>query len=173
MCEAQCASLRSRLERRINRVPSNKRNVKIIDILEPPAPVEVPKPVPVKKVKEPAAVAPSQGTRRARPAATTTATGAAQPATRRQPTKAPSKAAPKTIRGTKRNSDEISADDKENNAELNVPKKRAKAAPAPRATRATRAASKKVDGPAQVLSPKPNNARPPTANSTRTRTRQR
>jgi hypothetical protein len=168
MCEAQCASLRSRLERRINRVPSNKRKIKIIDILEPPAPVVAPKPLPTKKAKEPAVVVPaSQGTRRTRPTPTTASAATAAPSNAARQTKAPSKVAPKVARGTKRTSDEISADDKENNAELTVPKKRGKAAPAPRATRATRAASKKIDSAAQILSPKPNNARPPAQTRTR------
>lgn len=149
MCEAQCASLRSRIERRVNRVPSNKRNTKLIEFLEPTAQ----RPAPTKKEKE-STVAPAPIGRRTRPAATTTAPAHPKPA-------------PKSTRGVKRSSDEISAEDKENNTELTVPKKRAKAAPAPRATRTTRAASKKVDPAPQILSPKNNNARP--APQTRTR----
>ncbi|KAF2467525.1 uncharacterized protein BDR25DRAFT_344887 [Lindgomyces ingoldianus] len=37
MYDAQVASLRSRLERRVNRIPNNKRNMKIMDLLDPTA----------------------------------------------------------------------------------------------------------------------------------------
>lgn len=145
MCEAQCASIRSRLERRVNRVPTNKRKIKLIEVLEPaPAPQKLAQ---VRKEKEPAP-APALNPRRTRPVPA----AAAAPAF---------KTTAKVVRGVKRTSDDISAEDKENNAELTIPKKRAKAVPAPaRATRTTRAASKKVDPAPQVLSPKTNNSRP-------------
>jgi hypothetical protein len=166
MCEAQCASLRSRLERRVNRVPNNKRNIKLIDLMEP-APVQ--KQAPAKKEKEvPAAPAPALNARRTRPAPATATTAAAPATVTATTTKTVRKATAtttKTTRGIKRTSDEI--EDKENNAELSVPKKRTKAAPATRATRTTRAASKKVDAVPQILSPKTNNARPAPAARTR------
>ncbi|ORY09474.1 hypothetical protein BCR34DRAFT_665543 [Clohesyomyces aquaticus] len=37
MCEAQVASLRSRLERRVNRIPMNKRSMNIMDLIDPKA----------------------------------------------------------------------------------------------------------------------------------------
>jgi hypothetical protein len=171
MCEAQCASLRSRLERRVNRVPSNKRNIKLIDILEPTPPQKAvskpaPKPAPAKKEKEvPLAPLPPLKNRRTRPAQATAATPVSpvtKPAVRPAPKPAPRPAPTKATRGVKRTSDEMS-EDKENSTELSIPMKRAKAAPATtRTTRTTRAASKKVDPAPQVLSPKTNNARPAT-----------
>ncbi|KAF2750925.1 hypothetical protein M011DRAFT_483824 [Sporormia fimetaria CBS 119925] len=162
MCEAQCASLRSRLERRVNRVPSNKRTIKLIDILEPPV---APKAAPARKMKEPVP-APALNGRRVRPAPPTAVSS--QASTIKLAPKPAPRAASKATRALKRASDEISADDKENNTELAVPKKRVKAAaPAPRATRATRAASKKTDPSPHVLSPKTNNARPTTQTRTR------
>jgi hypothetical protein len=185
MCDAQCASLRSRLERRVNRVPNNKRKMKIIDILEPPAPQKAPV---IKKVQEaqiapaPApAQAPTQvpNGRRVRTAQTATYPVPAPPP---KPTTKP---ITKSSRGVKRSSDEMSSEDKENNSELNIPKKRVRAVPAKatttttaatstktttvRATRTTRAASrtKKADPAPQVLSPKTNNSRP--ASQTRAR----
>ncbi|KAF2663069.1 hypothetical protein K491DRAFT_772919 [Lophiostoma macrostomum CBS 122681] len=168
MCEAQCASLRSRLERRVNRVPNNKRNIKLIDLMEP-APVQ--KQALAKKEKDvPAAPAPALNARRTRPApatatASSTAASATVVATITKTVRKATATTTKTTRGIKRPSDEI--EDKENNAELSIPKKRAKAAPATRATRSTRAASKKVDAAPQILSPKTNNARPVPATRTR------
>ncbi|KAF1359498.1 hypothetical protein EJ07DRAFT_120359 [Lizonia empirigonia] len=110
MCEAQCASLRSRLERRVNRVPATKRQMPLIELLAPPPP-------PVKSAPAP-----------------------------------------------------LASEDKENaTVDLAVPKKRVRAAttttkqpavtkPAAPAARSTRAASRKT-APAEVLSPKNNNAR--------------
>lgn len=179
MCEAQCASLRSRLERRVNRVPATKRQMPLIELLAPPPPTKpAPAPVkatPIKKAPVPAP-APARKTRAA-PATTTS-----KPATIKElpkPVPKPatkhtySKSAPKvpTIpRGKKRSSDELASEDKENaSADLAVPKKRVRAAttttkqpiaskPAAPAGRSTRAASRKT-APAEVLSPKNNNAR--------------
>lgn len=164
MCEAQVASLRSRLERRVNRIPNSKRNMSLVELLDAStaAPVKVTKPSPAKKETAPALVLAPVPVRAAVPPAARK--------TRAAPAKAATKAAPKTTtRGKKRPSDD---GDKENE-ELNVPKKRAKAttkpvaptnAPAP-AARSTRAASKKgaPAAAAHVLSPKPtNNSRPAT-----------
>lgn len=167
MCEAQVASLRSRLERRVNRIPSSKRSMSLTELLDAPSapPAKAPKLSPAKKEITAAT-------------ATVTATTrtAAQPAARKTKaatTKAAPKPAAKSVRGKKRASDD---GDKENE-QLEVPKKRVKAgtktattsapAPGPAAaapTRSTRAASKKgAPSTAQVLSPKPvNNSRPPT-----------
>ncbi|KAF2270459.1 hypothetical protein CC78DRAFT_563843 [Lojkania enalia] len=155
MYEAQAASLRSRLERRVNRIPSNKRNMKLIDFLDcsPPVP-----PAPVKKE-----IAPAVKRTRAAPA---------RPV---PPTRTVSKPAAKPARGTKRASDEISGENKENAAELAVPKKRTKAAATRTATamstsastRTTRAASRKATVP-EVLSPKSSN---PIGTQRQTRTR--
>src|SRR5262245_10372301 len=145
MCEAQVASLRSRLERRVNRIPASKRNKKLIDLLDAANPVAA-KPAAKKDTATPPAPAPT------RAAAPTTAVPRK---TRAAPAKPAPKPAPKATRGKKRPSDD---GDKENE-ELNVPKKRVKAAapakptaPATTATtRSTRAASRKA--PPQVLSP--------------------
>ncbi|KAF2705126.1 hypothetical protein K504DRAFT_460902 [Pleomassaria siparia CBS 279.74] len=192
MCEAQVASLRSRLERRVNRVPLKQRKIKMGTFIElhnkavaaetathvptqpkntasapivrktrtAPAAKAAPKPAPVE--------APKAGPR---PVSRAAAARTASP-----PKAAPvdtSKAASRSGRGAKRSSNEMSTDDKENtNGDLHVPKKRTKAAPvgpapAARATRTTRAASRKVAPTAQILSPKTNNARPAPAAKTR------
>ncbi len=188
MCEAQCASLRSRLERRVNRVPATKRQLPLVELLAPPPPPQskpAPAPVkaaPAKKVptkKAPAvapapALAPAPKTRAA-PAATTsrpgTAKGAPKATTKPIAKHAASKSVPTTsMRGKKRSSDEAASEDKENvSVDLAVPKKRARAAttttkqsavpkPTAPAARSTRAASRKT-APADVLSPKNNNSR--------------
>lgn len=161
MCEAQVASLRSRLERRVNRIPTSKRSVSLVELLDPSVSTsaKVVKASPAKK-EAATALAPVPVRNVTQPAGRKTKTA---------PTKAVSKPAPKTnTRGKKRPSDD---GDKENE-ELSIPKKRVKAtakaaqpAPAPvPAARSTRAASKKVapSGTTQVLSPKPNNSRPAT-----------
>ncbi|UPX11393.1 uncharacterized protein EKO05_0001999 [Ascochyta rabiei] len=184
MCEAQCASLQSRLERRVNRVPATKRQMPLIELLAPPPPPAKAAPVPVKaapaKKTAASALAPVPARKtRAAPAATTTsrpatAKEAPKPAPKPAPKHAYSKSAPKVstmTRGKKRSSDEIASEDKENaSADLAVPKKRARAAtttttkqlaaskPAAPAARSTRAASRKT-APAEVLSPKNNNSR--------------
>ena len=182
MCDAQVASLRSRLERRVNRVPLKLRKVKLSAFIEAsnhtstefatrPAQIQKPVPAPVIRKTRPApAPMPKPSAKPAPKTATATTI------------KSISVEAPRPVmkfsRGAKRSSNEISTDDKENtnSEELHVPKKRAKAtappAPAPattaaRPTRSTRAASKKVPPTTQVLSPKTNNARP--APQTRTR----
>ncbi|KAJ4287965.1 hypothetical protein N0V90_011980 [Kalmusia sp. IMI 367209] len=129
MCEAQVASLRSRLERRVNRIPNSKRSMSITELLDVPitVPVKAPKLPPAKK--EVAAAA----TQAPVPVRTTVQPAARK--TRVAPSKPAPKPAPKTTRGKKRPSDD---GDKENE-ELNVPKKRAKATtkPAPPAPRTT------------------------------------
>jgi hypothetical protein len=158
MCEAQCASMRDRLERRVNRVPATKRGTLLVDLLVPPAPAPKPaqvKAAPVTKaaatIKKPAATTTTSKTRTAR-----ANTAPSKPTTTKQTVAKP---VAKQVRGKKRGSDEIASEDKEN-AALEVNKKRARApaakpAPAPAAatkatsTRATRAASRQ-----NVLSPK-------------------
>ncbi|KAH6638103.1 hypothetical protein C7974DRAFT_390884 [Boeremia exigua] len=187
MCEAQCASLRSRLERRVNRVPATKRQTPLIELLAPPPPQPKPAPAPIKAApvkkaptkKAPAAapipaLAPPPKTRAA-PATTTsrptTAKAAPKPAAKPATKHATSKSVPTaSLRGKKRSSDEATSEDKENvSVELAVPKKRGRAAttatkpsavpkPAAPAARSTRAASRKT-APADVLSPKNNNTR--------------
>lgn len=180
MCEAQCASLRSRLERRVNRVPATKRQMPLIELLAPPPPPVKSAPAPVKAAptkKAPGpAPAPARKTRAA-PATTTSRAGTVKEAPKPAPKPAAkhtySKSAPKVptiTRGKKRSSDELASEDKENaTVDLAVPKKRVRAAttttkqpavtkPAAPAARSTRAASRKT-APAEVLSPKNNNAR--------------
>ncbi|OAL07271.1 hypothetical protein IQ06DRAFT_372271 [Phaeosphaeriaceae sp. SRC1lsM3a] len=183
MCEAQCQSLRSRLERRVNRVPATKRQMPLVELLAPAAP-----PAPAPKPATTRAAPKATTTKKAAAAATTTAAPATRK-TRTAPTTATTTtkpAAPKTTaattkttttrqpaaRGKKRGSDEMSSEDKEN-AALDVPKKRVRApaqkekAPVSKpTTRTTRAASRQKPAAAQILSPKNNNARQkPTAKS--------
>jgi hypothetical protein len=182
MAAAQCASLRSRLERRVNRVPASKREVLLVDLLAPPPPTPAPAPpaksVPTKAAPTKAsaktapvsapAPAPAPATRRPRSALATASQKAVSKSTTTtsKPTSAKDT---KSARAKKRGSDEISNEDKENAAELEVSKKRVRAAtlkqPAvtkPASTgRATRAASRKT-APAsanQVLSPKNSNTK--------------
>ncbi|KAH8733051.1 hypothetical protein GQ44DRAFT_17825 [Phaeosphaeriaceae sp. PMI808] len=84
MCEAQCASLRSRLERRVNRVPATKRDMPLVELLAPKPTVTKAETTTVKSVKEAPtkvtkapvtrkpAPAPAPATRRTRAPATTT-----------------------------------------------------------------------------------------------------
>jgi hypothetical protein len=134
MCEAQCASLRSRLERRVNRVPATKRQMPLAELLAPPN--LAPKPTTAKAAPAKAAIpkknaAPAPATRKTRTAATTAAptkTVAKPAATKPMPKQT-------TSRGKKRGSDEMSNEDKEN-AALDVPKKRvARQKPAKSTTR--------------------------------------
>ncbi|KAF2682443.1 hypothetical protein K458DRAFT_419849 [Lentithecium fluviatile CBS 122367] len=175
MCEAQVASLRSRLERRVNRIPASKRSMKLVDLLDAalPAPAKHVRPAPAKKQVAPApAPAPITApvpipTRPVAPATATRKTRAPPaPIAKKEAPKPVSKPAPKTTRGKKRPSDD---GDKENE-ELSVPKKRAKtvAPTKPAATRSTRATSRKAV-PSQVLSPKPDNGRPTVARTRRQR----
>lgn len=187
MAEAQCASLLSRLERRVNRVPASKRSASIAaffnpyDIMEPEAKEaarnkkrrsalydslddktpdieEQPAPAPAKKAP-----------------AKKTATASKVPA---KPRHAPSKSVPTaSTRTKKRSSDEANtapSDDKENvSGGLAANKKRVRAAtttskkvvatkPVAPATRSTRAASRKT-APADVLSPKTENVKAPSS----------
>lgn len=188
MCEAQCASLRSRLERRVNRVPATKRQMALVELLAPPPPSQPePAPAPVKAAptkkapskKVPAtapapALAPAPKTRAA-PAATVSRSGTAKAVPKATTKPVAKHAASKSVptastRGKKRSSDEAASEDKENvSVDLAVPKKRVRAAtttskqaivpkPAAPAARSTRAASRKT-APADVLSPKNNNSR--------------
>lgn len=156
MCEAQCASLRSRLERRVNRVPATKRQMPLIELLAPPPPPQ-PKPAPALVKAAPAKKAPTKKAAAAAAAAAAMAAPAPAlapaPKTRAAPTTAASrvataKAAPKpaaakpvvkhaasksvptaSMRGKKRTSDEATSEDKENvSIDLAVPKKRVRAA---------------------------------------------
>ena len=184
MCEAQCASLKSRLERRVNRVPATKRQMPLIELLAPPPPPSAkPAPAPVKAAPAKKAPAPAPAPARKTRAAPATTTTASRPATVKAAPKpavksaakpvakhAPSKSVPTTsTRGKKRTSDEASEDKENVSADLDVPKKRVRAAtttakqtvvskPAAPTTRATRTASRKT-APAEVLSPKNNNSR--------------
>ena len=191
MAAAQCASLRSRLERRVNRVPASKRELLLVDLLAPPPPTPAPAP-PAKSA--PAKVAPTKATsktvpvsapaaRKPRPAlATASQKALSKPGT--TAAKPVSAKDAKSARAKKRGSDEISSEDKENAAEnaveLAVAKKRVRAAtlkqPAvtkPASTgRATRAASRKTvpAGAKEVLSPKNSNTKQkPATRSVRTR----
>ncbi|KAH7123919.1 hypothetical protein B0J11DRAFT_530223 [Dendryphion nanum] len=168
MCEAQVASLRSRLERRINRVPTNKRNMKIMDLINASVPAK-----PTAAKKEAVAPAPAN-TRRARPAAQT-APPAAAPAPRAAPVSAsapaPRRVTSKTTttakqttttaktvvakptRGVKRTSDEISGEDKENSGDMGrpLPKLRmAKRVKAPTTTATTTTAAPATTRPARA-----------------------
>jgi hypothetical protein len=187
MCEAQCASLRSRLERRINRVPAIKRQMPLVELLAPVAPVS--KPAPTKAAaatksaatkKAPALAPATRKTRAAAPANNVIST--TTKATVTKATVPVANAGPKhtAVRAKKRTSEEMSSEDKEN-AALEVPKKRVRGAvqkaPVPASkpaatTRTTRAASRqKVVPAAAILSPKNNNARQKPAKSTTTRPR--
>lgn len=187
MCEAQCASLRSRLERRVNRVPATKRQMPLIELLVPPSlPVE-PAPAPAKAAptkKVLSAPAPATRKTRAAPAASlsrpATAKEAPKPVSKPTTKHVYSKSVPKAstvTRGKKRSSDEVAGEDKENVSDLVESKKRARAATtvakqpvvSKPAARSTRAASRKT-APAEVLSPKNNNSRTkPTTRSVRPR----
>ncbi|CAG5174164.1 uncharacterized protein ALTATR162_LOCUS7741 [Alternaria atra] len=191
--DAQCASMQSRLERRVNRIPTVTRQTTLLDLLKasaPAQPVAVPAPtakvVAPKKTSAPAP-APAPAARKTRNAVPTnpssSAAATSSPDNRRikpvpkstKPTPAYAKAT-KGTRAKKRSSDEMSGTDKEN-AQLPVPKKRTRTvaqkpppAAAP-ATRATRAASRTKTSTSQVLSPKTNsaNVKKPAARSARPR----
>lgn len=147
MYRTQMETLRSRLERRVNRIPNTLRDVNILDLIDKHS----------NEAKRPTTATSEQSTTRpvGRP---------------RQKAPAQSTQTAKTKGNNKRSSNELSSD-KENLAEeLAVPKKRTKVAAgrtaAPQAARTaaeppartTRAASRKVAAP-EVLSPKSNNAR--------------
>jgi hypothetical protein len=170
MCETQCASMRSRLERRINRVPAPNRQVSLVELIAPSRPAAKTAPAkaaPTKAAAPKKAPAPAPATRKTRAVAPAhTITKATAP---KSPTVSITKAGPKhtAVRSKKRSSEEMSSEDKEN-AALDVPKKRVRAAtqkaPIPTkapTTRTTRAASRQKATPAAaaILSPKNNNAR--------------
>ncbi|KAH7087199.1 hypothetical protein FB567DRAFT_593038 [Paraphoma chrysanthemicola] len=222
--EAQCASMRDRLERRVNRIPAAQRQKPLVELLAPLGPLvrkaaainaaSVVTAAPTTTVAPPIAAAPTTSTRTAAgkkapapkrapqpktsPAATTSpeiktspllSEKALAPVTRKgraAPTPKPAtqpvsgKLARHTAtRAKKRSSAEMSSEDKEN-AALDVPRKRVRAAaqkPAPAVnkpaptTRTTRAASRQKPAAAQILSPKNNNARQKPAAKPATRPR--
>lgn len=165
LIESMCASLRARLERRVNRVPPTIRTTTINQVLAPashaPTVVAVQEMVPRTMRVPKAADKKAQATRNMRNAPPTkkatskpaqkpvTTTSASPPAGRRTATRA-----------KKRSSDEMSSDNKENSP-APMPNKRVRGGVNPTksapTTRATRAASRQK--PEQVLSPKNNNAR--------------
>ncbi|KAF1912239.1 hypothetical protein BDU57DRAFT_357199 [Ampelomyces quisqualis] len=168
---AQRASMKARMERRVNRIPATLRNMTLRELLTPPSPepaepaYAAPTVAAITKqrtaVSVGAAPAPAPATRKTRAAPTATAITKTAPAAKTT-TKTASK--PATTRTKKRSSDEMSSEDKEN--ALDVPKKRvrgAQKAPAPTkstapTTRTTRAASRHKAAPSQILSPKTNNS---------------
>ncbi|KAI4920594.1 hypothetical protein J4E85_009361 [Alternaria conjuncta] len=190
------AHMQSRLERRVNRIPTVTRQTTLLDLLKASAPAQpvatatAPAPIKTAPPKKTSAPAPAPASRKTRAAPTTSiptsssAPATSSPDTRRAKPAAKAKPTPtyaqptKTTRAKKRSSDELSGEDKEN-ADLPVPKKRARAptqksAPAAAAptTRATRAASRtKTTTSSHVLSPKTNtaNVRKPAARSARPR----
>ena len=159
---AQCASLKARLERRVNRIPAALRNTTMAELL---APASDPKPEPayakptvtaITKKRVAAAASPPSAPAPAPAARKTRAAPAAKPTTK-------TAKKPTTTRTKKRGSDEMSTEDKENTG-LDVAKKRVRAVapkPAP-AARTTRAASRQK----AILSPKNiNNAKPTKASA--------
>ncbi|KAI9663650.1 MAG: hypothetical protein M1821_007140 [Bathelium mastoideum] len=143
----QAQGLRSRLEMRINRIPQALRKANLGELLLKQAEREnAPKhdspEIPAKII--------SAETMRSPPP---------PPPPPPMPKNDINKDATK-IRGTKRKSDQMASDDKENDiGGLAMPKKRSKASGSTAApARATRTASRKVN-PSQVLSPKSNNSR--------------
>ncbi|KAF2013115.1 hypothetical protein BU24DRAFT_463936 [Aaosphaeria arxii CBS 175.79] len=195
MCDAQVASLRSRLERRVNRVPSNKRSLKIVDLVNAthgtkstvarnqPAHLHGRRAPPKSHQPDGTAAATRVLTSGEPPAHTVASKRAVSKMNATTKPSTTSRVASKSTRGTKRTSDEISGEDKENNTEPRpLPKmrivKKAKSATASattgttgatgtastatRAARTTRAASKHVNTATQVLSPKTSNSRPAT-----------
>ncbi|GME54895.1 uncharacterized protein LTHEOB_12122 [Neofusicoccum parvum] len=134
--------LRSRLEMRVNRIPTALRKTNIMDLVE-------------KYSDQPRAEPPTSTIARPTPSVHLKPSGSTQ-------------ASPVQKRGAKRTSDEMAATDKENAHEeqeqdLAMPKKRAKTAAnqkkgPPAANSRARAVSRQ-DQPLQVLSPKSNNSR--------------
>ena len=166
MYKTQMDTLRSRLERRVNRIPNTWREQNILDLVDKHSGASEPKKT---TAAPPEQTAPRPvGRPRVNPA---------MPPPQSIPTKGvkrPRSACKSSLLYSFTNllrSNEITSD-KENQAEqLNMPKKRTKvtatravksppepAATATRATRATRATSRKVAAP-EVLSPKSNNSR--------------
>jgi hypothetical protein len=178
-------TMRSRLERRVNRIPTTRRQMPLVELLTPA--ILAPKPAPTKSVASTKAAPTKKAPASATISTTTTATAKTRTArantapsksTAAKPVASKPAAKPTTLtRGKKRSSDELSSEDKEN-AALEVSKKRVRApaqkpaAPAtkPATARTTRAASRQKTAPTQVLSPKNNNAR---QKPTKTNTRQR
>lgn len=152
-CEAQCTSMRSRLERRVNRVPMVTRQTALVDLLKasaPKQPVIAPAPAektttaaPTTTVKTNTATTKAAGTttntagRKTRTAAPSNASASSRPtsshtssqeervkSTTKTTKLTPAYAKPtQTARAKKRSSNDLSGEDKEN-SELPVPKKR-------------------------------------------------
>ncbi|EMD63314.1 hypothetical protein GGP41_005315 [Bipolaris sorokiniana] len=149
-CEAQCASMQSRLERRVNRIPVVTRQTTLANLLKASAPVRlITAPAPPTKVTDTTAITTTTTTTAATKKTVGTGTAGRKPrnavpsAPSSRPASSPevrikststnktinTKAVPtyakatKTARAKKRSSDELSGEDKEN-SELPVPKKR-------------------------------------------------
>lgn len=150
-CEAQCASMQSRLERRVNRIPVVTRQTTLANLLKASAPVQlITAPAPPTKVTTTTAVTTTSTTTTAatkKAAGTGTAGRKPRNAVPSAPSSRPASSpevrikststtkttntktvptyakATKTARAKKRSSDELSGEDKEN-SELPVPKKR-------------------------------------------------
>ncbi|KAL5121374.1 hypothetical protein ACEQ8H_000842 [Pleosporales sp. CAS-2024a] len=177
MADAMCASTRDRLTRRVNRIPANLRNARLVDILMPKQEA-----APIAKPIVAQAPATQDARVKAAPKKAAVTKKAAAPTATRKPRAAPAKVTkPVTqfstspvpsrhtaTRAKKRASDEMSSENKENSP-VSVVNKKARTAvtkPAP-ATRATRAASRQQA--AQILSPKNNNPRQKAKPTTRPR----
>ncbi|KAF1999453.1 hypothetical protein P154DRAFT_620890 [Amniculicola lignicola CBS 123094] len=151
--EAQLDSFRARMERRVNRIPPNMRSMNIVDLLKMALPPTESSSTREQNIAANAPVRGAQGvrhaehardaqrvrdvtrdtqqTRGAQPPQPARATPATRTATK--PAAKPTKpSATTTIKRTKRSSDEISGSGKENAADLAVPRKRARAAAAPK-----------------------------------------
>ncbi|USP77181.1 uncharacterized protein yc1106_04455 [Curvularia clavata] len=146
-CQAQCTSMRSRLERRVNRVPMVTRQTALVDLLKASAPtqpaippalaanVTIAAPITAKTTttKKAAGTATNTAARKTRTAAPSNASASSRPTssqeervkTTTKPTKpTPAYAKPtQTARAKRRSSNDLSGEDKEN-SELPVPKKR-------------------------------------------------
>ncbi|KAJ6282657.1 hypothetical protein J3E71DRAFT_380097, partial [Bipolaris maydis] len=148
-CEAQCASMQSRLERRVNRIPIVTRQTTLANLLKASAPVQpITAPAPPTKVTTTTATTTTATTTTAatkKTAGTGTAGRKPRNAVPSAPSSRPASSpevrikstsnpkttktvptyakATKTARAKKRSSDEMSGEDKEN-SELPVPKKR-------------------------------------------------
>lgn len=150
-CQAQCTSMRSRLERRVNRVPMVTRQTALVDLLKASAPTQpVIAPVPAANatifaptiaktttIKKVAGTATNTVARKTRTAAPGNASASSRPTsshtssqeervktTAKTTKQTPAYAKPtQTARAKRRSSNDLSGEDKEN-SELPVPKKR-------------------------------------------------
>jgi hypothetical protein len=160
-----CASLRARLERRVNRVPATIRTTTLAELLAPPTSTDHVPPLPsVTSTKPPGPVQAKPKKAAAVAAPARTMRNAPAPATKKATTKmatTPPCNLPANLKAKKRTSGEISGDDDKENPTV-MPKKRVRAAQGVKAatsapTRTTRAASRSK--PEQILSPKNANSR--------------